>query len=439
MTKLPFLKLALLTLLSFTSIAQETEPYFYDGSFKADNVESAKPFQEKSILNSDSVVDNFSNSAQNTKTLSLSVDRYFSPESGGKAMISVMRGYALLDDAYIPSGEGNQNGWMIAGRVGKWILEGVLADYLMVAQHEVFGHGFRLRELHVPIHRYHVTPWGGAVYFGAARFNQLSLHEKIAIDVGGMEGNSILARRLQIDWLDSQKIDSREANLYIASALDQTNYVLSTRARDKTFANNGHDVLAYINDVNRWHQKQVLSVKKLRKNILVDFFDPYLFYSAYSFGKYVVNGEQIWEYPMINIKEYQYLPALRGVLSPFGFEYQLTNYVKGPFNNYIVTLRAGNTNGKRSKALGIEMTNLFTSDLLFLDGKLDLLHQPKLFTVNALNNKNQFGGAASLIGRYKLWKQLEVVGQVGYKTNGFIQGEVLRHSPILRAGFNLNL
>jgi len=204
--------------------------------------------------------------------------------------------------------------------------------------------------------------------------------------------------------------------------------------------NMGNDVISYINTVNQWYGSKVITTQKLRRQVLIDFFDPYFFYSLYSLGQYVIDGKQSFEYPMIPIGEYRYLPALRLALAPYGPEYQLFNIVKGPEFNLLATLRIGNTAGKHSRALGLEVTNIISSDLLFIDGKVDVWHQPKLFTPFAISDADgHFGGALSIIARYRVLQQIDLFGQAGYKTTGYLPGEELKHSPILRVGFKVNI
>jgi len=368
----------------------------------------------------------------------LTFDRHFSPITGADAMITILRGYQALDDALVPSSIGDRSFGMIAGRIGKLIfIEGILTSTQMIAQHEVFGHGYRAREAHLPNLRYRVTPWSGWIAMNAIKFNELSSNEKIAIDAGGMEGTSILANRIRTRWFNStsRNIDSREAHLYINTSLDQTLYVLDTKRRsDKTFPI-GHDVINYINEVNRWYQKNVIDTHKLRRKILLDFVDPYLFYSAYSLGNYIAEGNQLWEFPMIPIGEYQYLPATRIALAPYGPEYQFINFVKGLEQSYIATLRYGNTGGRHSSGLSLDVLRLISSDLLFIDAKADLWHQPKMFATTAAAAKGHFGAALSLLARYRIAPKIDITGQAGYKTTGYMPGEALKHSPILRIGF----
>ena len=362
------------------------------------------------------------------------VDRHASPYVGANAIITGFRGYQWLDDTFIPSSLGDTSDSLRLGRFAKVVfLDALTVGGLgLIVQHEVFGHGFRARELGVKVEHYKINPWKGRTDLNMTQYNSLSFSEQAAISTGGMEATTILANQVRTRWFDSEMIDSREAVLYFLTSTDQTFYVLNNSHRDNTFAD-GHDVTHYVNEVNNWYQRPVTSAHKLKKRAWLDFFDPFLFYSAYSMGMYVSEGIHQWEYPMLSIGEYRYLPAARMVLAPYGAEYQLNNFIKGPYT-ILANLRYGNTGGRQSSAIGVEVVDFFRTDLLKLGAKVDLWNQPKLFTTNASLNSTKFGCAASLLARYRVLEKLDVVGQAGYKTSGYIPGEILKHSPILRLG-----
>ncbi len=367
------------------------------------------------------------------------LDRYFSPITGAYALNSALHGYMMIDDSLIPSSEGVTEFTMVLGRIGKYLLEGILFQWGMVAQHEVFGHGFRAREFHLNPIRYRVTPWSGFTSFGY-KFYTLSPSEKIAVSAGGVEGTYILARELRNDWLERNCMDEREAHVYIQNALDQTFYVLSTRNHRRwPWNDDEHDINSYIKLVNKWYGKAVLSGANLRRKILMDFLDPYVFFSIYSIGHYFVDGTQGFEYPMIPLGPYRYLPGFRISLAPYGPEYQFINYLQGCDQIIQATIRYGNNAHRQSYGLILDVRQLWTADQLSIDGRLDLWRQPKLFTQHAWSATNKLGGALSFFARYRVNNCLEFIGQLGYKTMGYMPGEQLKQSAIVRAGFAVHM
>lgn len=380
-------------------------------------------------------------SPETTPHLNLTLDRTFSPIVGADLMIFALRGYEALDDCLIPSTEGDTRLSMILARYGKFLFETVLSSTLMVTQHEVFGHGARAREFHLPVLSYFISPFSGSTSFSAIRYYELSLNEQSALSAGGMEGTTILANRLRERWLQGNRIDSREASLYLLSYLDQTLYILSTPRETRHLpASSGHDIGDYIHEVNTWYGKKALTVEKLRDQALIDFLDPFFYYSVYSLGSYLITGSQtLCDYPMIQIGDYRYLPGARLALAPYGPEYQFLNYIQTPERFIKATIRYGNTKGISSAAVDLDITRIWTSDLLFLDTKVSLWNQPKLFKPEAKPHNTRLGFAASLIARYQVIDKIEMMGQLGYKTTGFLQGEILRNGLIARIGLIMQL
>ncbi len=370
--------------------------------------------------------------------LSLLIDKTYSPVVGADLMLFAVRGYEALDDCLIPSTEGDTRFMMGLGRFGKYCLEKVLFSTLMVTQHEVFGHGARAREFHLPIRKYVIRPFSGATYFNDNDYNKLTIHKKIAFTAGGMEANSILAKRIQDRWLRSNRIDEREASLYLSSSLDQTFYILGTKGI--THFTEGHDVNEYIALVNTWYGQHSLTHSKLRHRALINFLDPFFYYSIYSIGHYIYDGSQaVCDFPMIAIGDYRYLPGARLSLAPYGPEFQFLNYLKTPEHLIQATLRYANTSGQVSTGATLNVTRVWTSDLLNMDLNLSLWNQPKLFTQHARPKHQRFGFASSVIARYELVEKLDLLGQLGYKSTGFLEGETLKRGIIARIGLMMQL
>lgn len=369
--------------------------------------------------------------------IGLIVDKNYTPITGGTLFISLLRGYMKLDDYFYPDSKGDTNSYMILGRMLKFAIEGTVLSTMMVAQHEVFGHGWRAREFGVPVLGYEIRPFSGSTELSAVAYNQLLLTEQAAISTGGMEANTILAKQLRNHWLPTASLDEREGLFYLLTATDQTHYVVKT-ARRNTFSS-GNDVIAYINEVNNWYGSQVLTRHNLKNKVLIDLLDPFLWFSLYGVGNYLYDGTQCFQYPMIPIGDYQYLPGMRLALAPYGPEYQLINYIRG--NDYILqaTLRYGRTGKKDSMAVVLERSCLWVAGDLMFDGRLDIWGQPRVLVNYSYQTNRQIGGAISLTGHYRIAGCFEILGQAGYKTSGFMPGESLKRGAILRIGFGFSI
>jgi hypothetical protein len=365
-------------------------------------------------------------------------DKNLSAHVGASGFLTLLSGYQALDNHFLPDTRGDKSAYTMLGRFGKLVLEDVLFSTAMIAQHEVFGHGARAREFHLKMVKYNVRPYKGYVSYLIADYNKLSPSEKITFVTGGMEGTGVLAKRVRDSWLETNTIDERQAHMYFLNITDQTSYILNNR-HEKTFNTDGNDVSAYIRELNAWHGNQVMDKNKLHKKALIDIFDPYLFYSIYGMGLYIFEGTQNWEYPMIPIGDYKYLPGMRLALAPYGPEYQLINYIRSPERSIQATFRRGKTGIRRSLGTTIEMTRLVSSEYFNVDAKFDLWRQPRLFTSSAQNAHHKLGGGLALLARYKMFNCAELVGQLGYKTSGYAPGDPLKRGPYLRAGFNVHI
>lgn len=382
--------------------------------------------------------DGCSNSCCPRFPVGLIFDRTSSEWVGASIFISLLRGYQALDDMLLPNSEGDHSAYTILGRFGKLVIEDVIFSTGMVAQHEVFGHGARAREFKVPVLRYQVLPYSGYTQL-SYKYNFLTPNEKIAIDAAGMEATGILAKRIRDYWLASKFIDEREAHLYVLNALDQPLYALNTRREPYNNIHNSNDISSYVAQINQWYGHQVLSVRRLRQLALFDFLDPYLYYSFFSMGMYIVEGVQCWEYPMIPIGDYQYLPGFRIALAPYGPETQFINYIRSAENTIQARFRYGHTDQRKSWGAGVEITRFWSSDLINLDAKLEIWNQPRLFKANAGQATPKFGAGLWGTLRWCVFSQVELLGQVGYKSSGYVPAEPLKSGPIFRAGFNLNI
>lgn len=372
-------------------------------------------------------------------------DANFSPIVGADLFISGLHAYMAIDDTLIPSTQGATGFVPVAGRLGKWILEGVMMNWAAVAQHEYFGHGARAREFNLKVNTYNIMPFRGYTSFNAHEFQLLTPSERAAVDTGGVEANYILAKELRNRWVETKYLDEREGHFYLITALDQPLYVLSTRnnwrnGRTFNFFDDSHDIHSYIKEVNFWHGHPVLNQRDLRRKIVADFFDPYLFYSLFAFGNYLIDGTQGFETPMIPIGNFHYLPGFRIALAPYGPEYQFINYIRGMDQTIQVTLRFGETGTIHSHGATIEVTKLVCSDLLSLDARIDGWHQPRLLKSHFLRrSESKFGGAFSIIPKYQILNNFDLFAQIGYKTTGYMPGEFLKHSPIIRIGFTFKM
>jgi len=376
--------------------------------------------------------------ADDQRDFGLLLDKDFSPYTGSELFISTLRAYQITDDSLIGNTTDNNSFGMALGRFAKYaFLEGTLASWSMVAQHEVFGHGFRAREAGLSVQSYCINPFSGSTSFLTADYNKLNQHQKIALATGGVESTTILAGQIRQRWLQNETIDSRESVMYLLNMFDQTQYVISA-SNDSDFVDDGHDIKAYIKLVNGWHNNtDAITENKLRSKILIDFADPFLYFSLYGMATYIVTGQQDTTYPTINIKGYRYLPALRARLAPWGPEYQWLNFIKTPSEKLIeVTLRHGKTGNITSYGGTLSIHKLLDFYPWTIDGLVEFWRQPTLFTSSAAASKHKVGGAIMGGLHYHLTDKTRAYVKLGYKQKGYMYAEPLKASALAKTGFS---
>ncbi len=364
------------------------------------------------------------------------IDRYASPYIGTKLNTSIYNAYKELDDIYLASSEGKQTFWWGLARLGKIIfMDGILSSYAMIAQHEFFGHGYRGREFGISGIGYKIAVTHGVTYFPIAQYNRLTYIQQAAISTGGMEATTILSQNVRQQWFLEQRIDRRDAELFVVSAMDQPNYIFGAK-RDRTSV--GNDVHAYIQEVNSWHGNTALSLHRLRKMAWWDMLDFTIYNAYYSICKYIIEGAFTSQLFMFEIQDYKYLPTTRTLLAPWGPEFQLQNHIVTPKHAlWQVNLRYGRNSFINSFGIDVHMQPVYTYENFTFGNKFYLWRQPSLKYGSAAATKNIFGAADFVSVEYPVNKTFMWLGELGYKTAGFIQGDPLASSIVIRLGFRL--
>ena len=329
-----------------------------------------------------------------------------------------------------------------------------LANLAVVTEHEVFGHGYRIRDISnsiVKVQGYKIDlpfPYGnggGATFF---EYNEkLTSFQRSAISIGGVEADAIFANRLKMKFVSDQVLDPLKAILYLNSYHDITVYILSMDI-DPFITQDGHDIENYIFWLNNSYYDKNLSKSELRKQVLINFADPFTYYSFGSYFYYIFTGKTL-HMPMINIKNVKYLFNARIGLAPYGVEYYLDNffsYKNRPIYGY---LKGGRYQTSYFGA-GIDYPTFYINGENAFGFRIDVYYQPKMYFKSGSTtyeevqigysnqdlNKNIFGSSIYFLYDRKIpVKDMSFHLELGYKTKGFIQGESLRDYFNFRIGF----
>jgi len=90
--------------------------------------------------------------------------------------------------------------------------------------------------------------------------------------------------------------------------------------------------------------------------------------------------------------------------------------------------------------VGINTYNYFTSKYFYLDIKIDIWNQPSLLLYDdeIENTSSGIGGEIILkLSKKIITSSLQLYTEIGYKNDGFIEGEILRNGMLFKIGLKL--
>lgn len=399
-------------------------------------------------------------------------DKNFTPYAGGGNLLTLHKGIEKLD-AHSPLKE-KQGVVPTIARLFELTLGWTPINYMtMVVQHEVFGHGYRMRDFgkgvgSVTKYEFNLPPpfgpGGAATHF---EFKSLpSPTQRTVLAGGGMEATGILAHQIRMEWMRTGTIPAQEAGLYNFAQTDIVHYVNSIKSdHDLHLDSEGHDVATYLNALHLSYPYGTPSIKELKRMAKIQFLDPFTYFASYSWLKYLFTGYSA-SVPSFTFGSVSYLPSPRLTLSPFGPEYTLDNYIK--FNDVPshVYVKRGRFAKNTFYGCGFLNESLITYRAHAFGARLDLWRQPKIlslgeweeafmgflhhnipeiFTSEELSHTPStqpmrtmhFGGAFALIYNYALFpERLAMHLELGYKTDGYLAGESLTKGVLAKLALN---
>ncbi len=402
---------------------------------------------------------------KNSTEIQFTFDEYKSSYMGSSLMQSTFDIYSY----YFPhnnKGKGLLPGTIRTLRVGTDLY---LALFLSMVKHEYFGHGARGREFNRRITRYEFNLDGsGSTSFVPISDNAL-LNEFVSgrllirentTDLAGMESSDVMANSIAMQIFSKKTISVGWAAQYFANAFDQINYISITKGSGKN--DDGNDIVAYRNNVNalyannkqgmiarysngifldpKWdhsvNNPTVLKNSDLQRGMYISLFDPLLWYSVYANMNYIFTGNSRLKIPVINIDKFRYLPRIRTVLAPYGISTQLQNYLSYDKYDFVLTIQGGKTANQSYYTFGIESGLIRVYRRLSVGAKIFTWLQPELYSSYLRGAKRKIGSLMAVKLGYKFNRDFGLNTIVGYKTRGYVQGEILNTSLVFRAGFS---
>jgi len=336
----------------------------------------------------------------------------------------------------------------ISYRFAKLLLLDFQIDYLFaLTQHEVYGHGSRMREFKFRNISYQLNlfpPYGrgGGLARGTPSF-YLSKSQSLAIDFSGNEGNLILSNNYEDRMVLSGDIHYRQALQFLISRNTPLLYSSVTHL----FGVDG-DIHDYVNGINSGTNKY--SEKKLFLQNLVVLLNPMQYYSAWAIGKsYLLDGKsKLSRIPMINFGNknsgsIKSLPSLNFNLTPFGSEFILNNYLKKKNRLLKMQFRLGDPTFHNFYGGSLKLYNLIDNSRIQVHVRADSWFQPE-FELGGESAQLEevsegigfLGDVSFTVTPFKNTKNLGFYGSIGYKTNGYVMGEQLKDGAIIRFGLS---
>ncbi|MBS1904546.1 MAG: hypothetical protein JSS75_12635 [Bacteroidetes bacterium] len=385
-------------------------------------------------------------------------DPVLSMRMGTTDLVTAHKLIFSAEDLLLPAKLFNERGVLnkaggIAYRLAKLVLIDMPTDNLIgVVNHEVFGHGWRLREYGATRLTYQINmppPYGNGG--GSTNWKQGEISytddEDIAMRIAGMGANITISDELRNVFLETGMIHYRQAYAYMGGILDETLYILGTDKAEYTSNDAAYYIAAIQDRSNR------IDLHTLKQYALLNFVNPAFWLSANSFfNRYLVGGTEEVSFPMLELFGVHYMPSLRLDLTPFGAEVRFTNLVhtgKRIWNVYVCYDGFG---GYTSSRVGVDISHLYRTSFLDLGGLVELWDQPEIelgdhapgviYNDVWAHRKMAGGRGAMLLLSAKLHPIADTWGlrvDAGLKSAGFTQSEQLDNGPIIRGGLFIRM
>ncbi len=400
-------------------------------------------------------------------TYKLGWDIHFSPYAGGEDLLFVNRcierteGWIISKSPIWYSKETQARLWRLSELYLFWL---PLNSIVTTAQHEIFGHGYRIRDINrgkikVTGYDFNVPPpygYGGAATAYKINPETFTTTEETCVAMGGVESTAILAELVKLKWLEAEKIDPRQTVLYLLCQHDLNLYIGTLKTQGDL---DGHDIRAYIKSLNQTYTSNSISGARLRSLSWINLGDPFTFYSIYAWFHYISSGKES-SYPMIPILGAGYLPNVRVGLTPFGPEFYFENWLVYRCAPYYFYLKGGHHSNNDYYGIGFYGPKIWNVNRWAFGLRFDAWRQPELLLFPAdipfseidfdakpnkaeplypysEQNSVRYGASGSFILSYQSDYLSGGELELGYKAQGFVPGEALTAQILARLYYTL--
>ena len=363
------------------------------------------------------------------------MDRYYSPYAAAPGLISLRNGLSLLESTLYPTLSifNNPFAWIIIKAI-----DFCFDDYCKMLNHEVAGHGFRLKSRGHGVEKYEIGLLL-SITFPSINPSQPWGHDaRLLCTIGGSEANQVLAQEIVLQNFRYGYMDQRMAGLFLHGFADLPAYTLLSYFQKL----DASDISSYLDEINMKHaegipwEKGSMTLSGLAKASLVYFFNPIFYTSLWAF---LTGSLHTCKIPTFRLGNYSYMPILRVGFTPFGLQYYLDNYISDGTRTLLTSLHAGKFPFYRSYYFGIKnkTNNLYTYKAYSLDVEGSLWYQPALCLQNDAipEDVHYWGGLIGIHNQFRCHPHLALDAHILYKTKGFTEGVSVQKGFQLRGGF----
>ena len=380
-------------------------------------------------------------------------EKGWSAHSGAENLTAANYLYGTFDKNVIPVkifGEKKNAGKVgnVLYRFAKTILVDVqLNVWAFIVQHEYFGHTVRAKQVGF----YNAYPQIGFPYSYNKPVTNLNTpnfpYSKIDIKLiyaGGNEANIMLANTILTKVLLDKKILNQQSILFFHNNAYQSLGIIFMRDISDIV-----DIREYNYRIH--YRKNEGKVNSQFKTFAwIDFLaDPMNFIALYSvLNNYIYKGNHNTKIPMIKlINGIYYLPAYRFNLAPYSPESVYENYFRIEKKLLKISFRHSVLTRDFSFGFSFKFFNYKIAKNIVFDTEFDVWRQEIIPFYTSKNDEIIFlnpeytGFALINTVYYKIFKKYKfsIMAEFGYKSGGYLEGEMLNKGLILRGGLSFNL
>lgn len=329
------------------------------------------------------------------------------------------------------------------------LLDYPLATWLVILQHEAFGHGGRAREFGSTAEIHMGSPWGGRDSYASFTTSGLSTDDFLRIYTGGSESNGWSATLLEREIVAGRPMRSFELIYMIRSRFVVSQYVLFTTPDPEDdpvgFYGEwlgGGDVANYLGYLNERNfgdagitptgasSTVVDEYRRLERQAYWNALDPGLWIAAWTVVRRAFTGDELAPLPLPRIGGRPFLPILTADWLPSGGVISIESVFgrkdgssSGP-SWFSFTARRGSGPEGPFGALGAATERFWESRRYRLGGEAELWNEPD----------GDFGGGARLrlLRTAGAWRGIFL--DVGAKSRGHWPGRPAESGVFVQIG-----